>query len=120
MDKYPKYAQATNDNYEVIKDILSIDYTSISPGGKRMRVFKQQVLSLLRQAFDNVGHKNYLLDLVSVFTDTYILNYLCEAFGNKSKEVSALVKGLYHRVFAWQGYEGVEWKRLANIERYLS
>ena len=115
--KYPKQQLLTDDIFKIITEMLSVDYNSISPGGKRINVFKEYMLSLIRQALENKGHKSYMLDLINVFQDHIILNYLCNSFGNKSEQLKQTIKVSHRDLFAWQGLEGCEWRRIERIEK---
>ena len=119
LEKYPKYQQLTNNVFEEIIEMLVIDYGSIFPGGRRLRIFNTHMLSILTQALENGGHKNYMVDLISVFDDTTIAKYLYSSFNNNSDELKLILCRLKARLFAWQGLEDREWKRLADIKKTL-
>ena len=118
LEKHSK-PQLTNEIFDVIFEMLSIDYKSISPGGKRLKVFNKYMLSVLEQALENGGYKNYMVDLINVFNDPIISKYLCNAFGNKSDDMLSIIDRLENRLFAWQGLEGCEWRRLEDMKKIL-
>lgn len=111
--------QLTNEIFDAIIDMLSVDYESISPGGKRLKIFNGYILSILKKTLENGCYKNYMIDLINVFKDAIILKYLSHSFGNKSEDLISTINRLYYRIFAWQGFEGCEWRRLEEIEKIL-
>ena len=118
LAKYPKKSVLTAELFDIISEMLSVDY-AIAPGGKKLRVFKGNMLSLLTYALKNGGHKNYMLDLINVFRDSVISKYLSQSFGNKSDDLTAIINRLYYRLFAWQAFEDCEWRRIEEIEKIL-
>ena len=116
-DKYPKQQLLTDNLFAIVVEMLSVDYRSISSGGKRIAVFKEYMLSLIKQALENGGQKNYMLDLINVFKNTIIFDYLSRSFGNKSNELRRTIDVSYDILFAWQGFEGQKWRRMETIEK---
>ena len=116
LSSYSKQRGLTDDVFIIISEMLSVDYNSIVRGGKRISVFKDYMFSWIKHALENDGHKNYMLELISIFQDETIFNYLYSSFGNKKDELKEVINGSYNRLFAWQGLEGCEWKRLERIE----
>ena len=120
LNSYPKQYLLTNDIFEIISEMLSVDYISISRGGKRINVFKDYMFSWVEKALENGGHKNYMMDLINIFKDITISDYLHGSFGNKSKELQSAIDGTYNELFAWQGLERCEWRRLERIKKMLN
>jgi len=120
LEKYRRHHVLTNEIFDAITDMLSTDYASISSGGKRIRIFNQQMLSIIKNGLENDGHKNYMLDLINIFRDTVISEYLHHSFGNKADDLKHIINRLYDALFAWQGLEGCEWRRLERIEKILT
>ena len=119
VEKYPKFQLLTNKNFVTIIEMLSIDYKSVSPGGKRLHIFKKYMQSILKESLDNKCHKNYMMDLINIFNDPVISKHLYDSFDNRSDELMAIVRQLKGALFAWQGFEGCEWKRFERIEKIL-
>lgn len=118
LAKHSKH-QLTNEIFDVIFEMLSVDYKSISPGGKRLRIFNEYMLSILKQALESGAYKSYMLDLINIFKDTTISKYLYHSFGNMADDLMITINRLRDRLFAWQGFEGCEWRRLEEIEKIL-
>ena len=119
LGKYPKQKSLTNELYDAITVMLSVDYASISSSGKRLATLKKHTLSIVKKALEKGGHKNYLLDLIDVFSDPVIAAHFYPLFGDKSDDARFILKGVRWRLFAWQGFEGHEQERIEHIERFL-
>lgn len=90
LERYPNRQSLTNEIFEIIIEMLSVDYESISPGGKRVHVFNEYMLSLLKKALENNGSKNYMMDLINVFMNATISQYLYKSFSNKSDDLMSI------------------------------
>jgi hypothetical protein len=115
LDKYPKRQELTNELFDVMVEMMAIDYKSASPGGKRLDIFKKHMLILLTEVCNNGGHKNYIVDLIRVFKDPVIFSHLYSSFGNRKDELKFLIDRL-ERIPFWQGYEQ-SW--LENVKKAL-
>ena len=106
LSKYPGRRNLTEEIFEVATEMMSVDYVSVWPIGKRVRIFKDYMLSILEMGLEGNCPKGYMLGLLKIFEGTNMVDL-------EVRHLRALFMG-------WQGYGEAGWKRLEDVRKFLS
>lgn len=114
-EKYPSYSDYTRKNYEIIEEMLFLDYDCFSSDTKKLRCIKSYLKDLVENSFMNNGVKNYLKIIVGFFylqeIKDYFLSILNSEFGNYTQTLDRLKSNINY----WQGCEGREVEKLNKL-----
>lgn len=119
LDSYPKYSDLTDVIFEYIKDMLLEDYNSLSSDKKRLRLLKSYLYDIVKKAFEENGHKYYIRRIVDVICDDNISNYICQNLNSEKERFLDMMDGLKKSIIYWQGYEGVEEKKMQQLLNWV-
>ena len=119
LEKYSDYQQLTISIFDIMKDMLSVDYQQIIPRGKRIKVLKDYIKTIFTDAFNGNGHKNYMQDILGALLEADVDEYILRSLGNMSDEYAAIITRLKYELIYWQGYESCKWRKLEEIEKII-
>lgn len=113
--EYPQYCEITNDIFDVIIEMLSVDYLSLSSDKKKLRMVNNYLRDVFEKSFCGNGHKNYLRSILDVFMNSQISAYICAFLKTESENFLSIIRQIKYQLIYWQGFEGHEDKKLNNI-----
>lgn len=115
IEQYPKYTEITEESFGIIEEMLFDDYDSYSSDAKKLRQFKRQLSSLIENAFVENGRKNYMKSTIRFFSEDVIKQHFCGVFNTEGGNFVRLIETLISYINYWQGFEGMEHKKLEQL-----
>lgn len=65
--KYPQNINQTAENFEIISEMLMLDYSDFSSDSKKLRYIKNKMIELVTNALTDIESKNYLKLTIDFF-----------------------------------------------------
>ena len=113
--KYPQYVNQTAENFEIISEMLMVDYSDFSSDSKKLRYIKSKMIELVTNAFVNIECKNYLKLTIDFFYLTDVENFFRSSLKTEYARHKSIIDSLKSRIIYWQGYEGHSEKHLNHL-----
>lgn len=114
IELYAKYEDVTNDVFEIVREMIAVDYKAMSDN-KKIRTLKKYLWDVIETAFKGTKQKNYMLAILGVFQDKIISSHFCRVMKTKKQNFLNQIDSLYYKIVYWQGYEGCIDKKLDDI-----
>ena len=119
-NEFPQFADYTETNFEIVEEMLAVDYSGYPSDAKRIRCFRNRLRDLISNSFFNGGVKNYLKLIVEFFQLEEIKDYYKQCFNTEYENYLRIVDKLKSNIIYWQGFEGHEEKKLIQLLNSIS
>ncbi|MBQ8000221.1 MAG: hypothetical protein IJ298_03280 [Ruminococcus sp.] len=113
--KFPKHQELTGEVFDVIKEMVSVEYELLLSDKKKLYKVKEYFRDVFERAFEDEGHKSYMKQILSVFINKDISAYFVSVLKSESQGYLKALGRLAAELNYWQGCEGHMDRKLRKI-----
>lgn len=113
--KYPQHINQTTKNFEIISEMLMVEYSDFSSDSKKLHYIKPKMIELVTNAFINIECKNYLKLTIDFFYLKDIEKFFRSSLKTEYARYKSILDSLKSRTIYWQGYEEHSEKHLNHL-----
>ena len=113
LAEYPQHQELTQGLFETLSDMITEDFGSISPRGKRFRFVFDCVADMLTKMYAENVRKQYAIDVLDTLLDEHVAHYMQRVMQDAASEYRIRLNNAKGelRMSQWSDESSRHWSR---------